>query len=74
MPGENAPTSIQDMQANFWNPDYQVQIVLELEQLSTGKERRNIWLQYLLDATREVCIHMKFELVTKTIKFRNRKI
>ena len=66
MPGENAPTSLKDMQANFWNTDYQVQIVLELEQLSTEKDKRNIWLQYLLDTPRQVCIFMRLELVRET--------
>ena len=49
VPGKNAPTSLQDMSHNFWNSKYHAHILLEFEQLSTENDRRNIWLQYLLD-------------------------
>ena len=54
VPGKNAPTGLQDMRSNFWNPNYQVHILLEFEQLSTESDRRNIWLQYLLDTPLKV--------------------
>ena len=54
VPGKNAPTSLQDMGHNFWNPNYHVHILLEFDQLSTESDRRNIWLQYLLDTPLKV--------------------
>ena len=54
VPGQNAPVSLQDMQENFMQPNYHVQIVLEFEQLFIKKDRRNIWLQYLLDTPLKV--------------------
>ena len=58
------------MQENFMQPDYHVQIVLEFEQLFIKKERRNIWLQYLLDTPLKVC-DLKF--FAKTLKFKEQR-
>ena len=58
------------MQENFMQPDYHVQIVLEFEQLFIKKDRRNIWLQYLLDTPLKV---RDLKFFAKTLKFKEQR-
>ena len=54
IPGENAPSDIQEMQSNFMDPNFHVQVYLEFDRIFIQKDRRNIWLQYLLDCPLKV--------------------
>ena len=56
LPDINSPPDALAMQKQAQKPDYKVQIYLNVLKLKYYEDKRNIWMQLLLNISNKVCV------------------